>query len=79
MANIIEGTVLSTKMEKTIIVSVVRKFRHPMYQKVITRSKHYTVHNEIKGVKEGDMVVIEETAPMSKNKHFIVVEKKVKK
>ena len=69
------GTVISTKMEKTIIVKIENKFRHPLYRKVITRHKKYKVHNTDKTVKEGDVVLIKETTPISKEKHFMVVSK----
>lgn len=78
MAKIFNGKVISAKMNKTIVVSVERKFRHPVYKKVIIRHKKYKVHNEDKKVKVGDMVNIMETKPISKEKHFIVVDNEVK-
>jgi small subunit ribosomal protein S17 len=69
------GTVVSTKMTKTIVVKVERKFRHAVYHKVIIRHKKYKVHNENFELIDGDMVKIEETKPISKDKHFIVIEK----
>ncbi|MBI3620507.1 30S ribosomal protein S17 [Candidatus Roizmanbacteria bacterium] len=69
------GTVVSTKMQKTVVVKVVRKFRHPLYRKVIVRHKKYKAHNEKLDVRVGDMVTIRETRPIAKDKHFIVVEK----
>ena len=69
------GTVVSNKMQDTIVVNVVRKFRHPLYRKVITKSKKYSAHNEKKNIVIGDTVKIIETKPMSKTKSFIVVEK----
>ena len=69
------GKVVSTKMTKTVVVKVERKFRHPVYHKVIIRHKKYKAHNEILDLKLGDMVKIEETKPISKDKHFIVIEK----
>ena len=69
------GKVVSTKMQKTVVVEVERKFSHPIYKKVITRHKKYKAHNENFNLKEGDMVLIEETRPISKEKHFIVVKK----
>ena len=69
------GVVVSTKMEKTIVVEVERKFRHTSYRKIIVRHKKYQVHNEKKDIKVGDIVKIQETRPISKNKRFIVLEK----
>ncbi|TRZ52338.1 30S ribosomal protein S17 [bacterium] len=69
------GTVVSTKMTKTVVVKVERKFRHAVYHKVIVRHKKYKVHNEKLDLKLGDMVKIEETKPISKDKHFKVIEK----
>lgn len=74
MSKSLTGTVVSTKMEKTVIIRVERKFRHPLYKKVIKRHKNYKAHNEI-DIKEGDVVMIRETRPMSKEKNFVVVEK----
>lgn len=75
MAKKLNGKVVSTKMISTIVVSVERKFRHATYHKVIIRHKKYKAHNEVKGIKEGDYVSIQETKPISKDKKFIVVEK----
>lgn len=69
------GKVVSTKMTKTVVVMVERKFRHAVYHKVIIRHKKYKVHNEKLDLKLGDTVKIEETKPISKDKHFIVIEK----
>lgn len=75
MKKILIGQVVSTKMNKTVTVKVERKFRHPLYKKVITRHKKYKAHNEKFDLKEGDWVKIEETRPLSKEKHFKVIEK----
>lgn len=69
------GVVISDKMMKTVIVKVDRKFRHPMYDKVIVRSKKFYAHNELNDVKVGDSVLIEETRPLSKTKRWRVVER----
>lgn len=74
MAKILTGEVMSTRMEKTVVVKVVRKYRHPLYRKVITSHKKYKVHNEDPKIKVGDMVKIEETRPISKEKYFKVIE-----
>jgi len=75
MAKILIGKVVSTKMQKTVVVKVERKFRHPLYEKVIVRHKNYKVHNEDFELKEGDLVKIVEVRPISKDKHFKVFEK----
>ena len=74
MAKVLQGVVVSTKMQKTIVVKVERRFRHSVYRKTIVRHKKYKAHNENLNIKEGDTVRIRETRPMSKDKHFIVVE-----
>jgi len=68
-----EGTVVSTKMQKTVTVRVDRTFLHPEYSKVVTRGKKYYAHCEI-DVKEGQKVRISETRPISKLKRWRVVE-----
>ena len=75
MKKILTGKVVSMKMTKTVVVMVERKFRHPVYHKVIVRHKKYKAHNEKLDLKLGDVVRIEETKPISKDKHFIVIEK----
>ena len=73
MNKVITGIVVSTRMNKTVVVKVEKKFRHPLYRKVITKHKKFKAHNELADIKEGDMVTISSTRPMSKEKHFIVV------
>ncbi|MFN4212567.1 MAG: 30S ribosomal protein S17 [Microgenomates group bacterium] len=75
MKKILIGQVVSTKMNKTVTVKGERKFRHPLYKKVITRHWKYKAHNDKFDLKEGDWVKIEETRPLSKEKHFRVIEK----
>lgn len=75
MAKIFIGRVVSTKMQKTVVVNVERKFRHRLYKKTIVRNKKFKAHNENLALKEGDWVRIQETRPISKEKHFIVIEK----
>lgn len=75
MAKGIEGVVVSTKMNKTVAVRTERKYRHPVYQKVVTRHKKYLVHNEGMNLAVGDKVRILAVRPISKNKHFQVVTK----
>ncbi len=79
MAKLFTGTVVSTKMQKTIVVMVERKFRHPTYRKVIVRRKKYKVHSENPNVSQGDVVTIRETRPISKDKRFTLFEKEGKK
>lgn len=68
----LEGVVVSAKMQKTVVVEVNRYVKHPKYGKFMRRSKRYLAHDEA-GHKEGDKVVIKETRPLSKKKHFRVV------
>lgn len=67
------GVVVSTKMNKTIIVEVTRLWRHPLYKKAIRKKKRFAVHNERDDSTVGDHVTITETKQMSKTKHFRVV------
>lgn len=68
----VTGTVTSAKMTKTAVVDVVHFKVHPKYLKRIKVNKSYIVHNEV-GAKEGDSVRIEETRPISKNKHWQII------
>jgi small subunit ribosomal protein S17 len=67
------ATVVSAKMNKTAVVVVNSSYSHPMYQKIIRRSRKFLVHDEF-GVKAGDNVVLKEIRPMSKNKHLAITE-----
>ena len=69
------GKVLSIRMNKTVVVAVERQVKHPLYKKIIRRSKKYKVHNQNLTLKEGDLVKIGETIPISKDKHFKVIKK----
>lgn len=71
---ILQGTVVSDKNEKTVVVEVERRYTHPLYKKVVRRSKKYHAHDEANDRKVGDIVRIQETAPISRNKRWIVVE-----
>ncbi len=64
------GLVVSDKMQKTIVVRVERTLRHPVYKKVMTRSKKYSAHDENDEAQEGDLVQIVETLPISKTKRW---------
>ena len=70
---ILQGTVVSDKMDKTITVLVERRVAHPVYKKFIKRSKKYAAHDETNACKIGDTVRIRECRPISKNKRFEVV------
>ncbi|OZA92673.1 30S ribosomal protein S17 [Altererythrobacter sp. H2] len=74
---ILIGTVTSDKTEKTVTVLVERKVKHPLYGKIIRRSKKYHAHDEANEYKIGDTVRIEETRPMSKTKTWQVIERVV--
>jgi small subunit ribosomal protein S17 len=64
------GTVVSDKMNKTIVVRVERSIRHPLYQKVLHRGKNYKAHDETNSAHEGDMVQIVESRPLSATKRW---------
>jgi small subunit ribosomal protein S17 len=69
-----EGIVVSTKMDKTIVVSVVDRVRHRRYGKTMQRTSHLYVHDEANDAREGDRVRVAETRPLSKQKRWRVVE-----
>jgi small subunit ribosomal protein S17 len=70
---VLEGTIVSTKMDKTVVVSVDRFVKVPKYGKYVVSSKRYKAHEDTGKYKVGDRVKIQETRPISKDKHFIVV------
>lgn len=70
---VLQGTVVSDKMEKTVVVQVVRRVTHPVYKKTIQKSKKFAAHDEEKRFKVGDVVEIIESAPISKSKRWKVV------
>lgn len=72
---ILQGTVVSDKGDKTVIVNVERRIKHPLYKKTIRRSKKYAAHDEANAFKAGDVVRIIECRPMSKTKTWEVLEK----
>jgi small subunit ribosomal protein S17 len=76
MANKLKGKIISDKMDKTVVVEVERVKEHPLYKKRIKVHKKYKAHDEKEAYKIGDSVIIEECRPMSKDKHFKVLEKK---
>jgi len=69
------GIVVSDKMQKTVVVNVERVKEHPKYKRRYKIHKKYKAHDEKQEFHVGDKVVIEETAPMSKDKHFVVIKK----
>ncbi len=73
--NILKGVVVSDKMQKTVVVSVSRFIKHPLYGKYYKVSKKYKAHDEDNKYKIGDEVEIVETKPISKDKKFKVVVK----
>lgn len=68
------GRVVSDKMNKTVTVLVERRVTHPLYGKIITRSKKFHAHDESNDIKEGDLVTIEECRPLSKTKTWKVTQ-----
>jgi small subunit ribosomal protein S17 len=66
------GRVVSDKMNKTVTVLVERRVTHPLYGKIVTRSKKYHAHDESNECKEGDLVMIEECRPISRTKSWRV-------
>lgn len=73
---ILQGVVVSDKQEKTVVVKVERRFMHTLYKKFIKRSKKYAAHDENNQFKTGDLVKIQETKPISKNKTWEVITEK---
>ena len=72
---ILQGVVVSDKQEKTIVVSVERRYTHPLLKKTVRKSTHYHAHDEAKAYKVGDAVAIEESKPISKLKRWVAVAK----
>ena len=70
---IMQGVVVSNKMDKSIVVNVERRTQHPLYKKFIRRSKKYVAHDENNTCKEGDVIQIQECRPISKRKSWEVV------
>jgi len=68
------GLVVSDKMEKTVVVAIERRVAHPVYGKMVTRTKRLKAHDEENSAKVGDTVRIVETRPLSKDKRWRVVE-----
>lgn len=71
---VLQGTVVSDANDKTIVVRVERRFTHPVMKKTVRRTKKYHAHDENNVAKVGQVVWIEETAPISKNKRWTLVQ-----
>ena len=69
-----EGIVVSTKMDKTVVVAVIDRVQHPRYRKTLQRTTKLYAHDEANEVREGDRVRVAETRPMSRQKRWRVVE-----
>ena len=69
-----DGVVVSTKMDKTVVVGVVDRVQHRRYGKTLQRTNHLYAHDETNDAREGDRVRIQETRPLSKQKRWRVVE-----
>ncbi|HEX8483847.1 30S ribosomal protein S17 [Sphingomonas sp.] len=72
---VLTGVIVSDKTDKTVVVNVERKVKHPLYGKIIRRSKKYHAHDEANAFKQGETVRIEETKPISKLKTWTVIER----
>ncbi len=70
---ILKGIVTSDKNDKTVTVTVNRRVKHPIYKKIITKSKKYHAHDEYNRFKEGDEISIVESRPLSKTKNWAVI------
>jgi small subunit ribosomal protein S17 len=69
-----EGIAVSVKMDKTVVVAVTDRVRHPRYRKTLQRTRHLYAHDETNDVREGDRVRIQETRPLSRQKRWRVTE-----
>ena len=70
---ILQGTIVSDKQDKTVVVKVERRFTHPLLKKTVRRSKNYHAHDENNTAKVGEVVRIQESVPISRLKRWIVV------
>jgi small subunit ribosomal protein S17 len=73
---VLQGVVVSDKNTKTVVVQVEQRFTHPLLKKTVRRTKKFHAHDEADTHKVGDVVFIEESRPVSKNKRWVVVERK---
>ena len=70
---VLQGVVVSDKNDKTVVVEVERRYTHPLFKKTVRRTKKYHAHDENNVFKIGDRVEIVESAPISKNKRWVVL------
>ena len=70
---ILQGTVVSDKNEKTVVVKVERRYTHPVMKKTVRQTKKYKAHDENNAHKVGDTVFIQESKPISKDKRWVVI------
>ena len=70
---VLTGRVVSDKMDKTVVVEVIRRVKHPRYRKYINRRKTYKAHDETNACSLNDQVVIQESRPLSRTKRWVVV------
>ena len=70
---VLRGVVVSDKQDKTVVVKVERRYVHPLYRKSVVSHKKYAAHDENNTVKIGEIVIIQESRPISKNKNWIVL------
>jgi small subunit ribosomal protein S17 len=70
----LQGMVVSNKMDKTIVVTIKRSTQHPLYKKIVRKDKRYKAHDERNECQIGDTVKITECRPLSRDKHFRVVQ-----
>jgi small subunit ribosomal protein S17 len=70
---ILQGVVVSDKNTKTVVVQVERRYTHPLFKKTVRRSKKFHAHDENDTFKVGDVVRIQESKPISKNKRWVVL------
>ena len=68
------GIVVSNKMQKTIVVKIESRYSHPIYSKIMTKTKRYLAHDELESCMIGDQVLLEECRPLSKKKRWKVIQ-----
>ena len=73
---VLQGVVVSDKNAKTVVVEVERRYTHPLFKKTVRRSRRFHAHDEDDTFKVGDVVWIEESRPISRNKRWVVLKDK---
>ena len=68
------GVIVSNKMEKSVVVEVEYRYRHPIYSKIVVRTKRYMAHDELNKCNIGDRVIVESNRPLSRKKRWIIKE-----